>query len=135
MTTQTLDRPQWSAFGQRALVALIAAPAANVIVYVIAAALGVLPDSVLVGPMEQPITVIPVIMASLMGAIAGIGVYSVLLRFNKQSRRLFIRLSVIVLVLALIPTLFISAPVGMILALNIMHFVAAAAIVGALTYS
>lgn len=135
MTTQTLDRPQWSAFGQRALVALIAAPAANVIVYVIAAALGVLPDSVLVGPMEQPITVIPVIMASLMGAIAGIGVYSVLLRFNKQPRRLFIRLSVIVLVLALIPTLFISAPVGMILALNIMHFVAAAAIVGALTYS
>ena len=135
MTTQTLDRPQWSAFGQRALVALIAAPAANVIVYVIAAALGVLPDSVLVGPMEQPITVIPVIMASLMGAIAGIAVYGALLRFNKQPRRLFIRLSVIVLVLALIPTLFISAPVEMILALNIMHVVAAAVIVVALTYS
>jgi hypothetical protein len=135
MTTQTLDRPQWSAFGQRALIALIAAPAANAIVYVIAAALGAMPESVLVGPMEQPITAVPVIMASLMGAIAGIAVYGALLRFSKQPRRLYFRLAVVVLILALIPTLFISAPVGMILALNVMHVVAAAVIVGALTRS
>jgi hypothetical protein len=135
MTSQTLDRPQWSAFGQRALIALIAAPAANAIVYFIANALGTLPDTVLVGPMQEPITAVPVIMASLMGALAGIVVYGVLLRFSKQPKRLFIGLAAIVLVLAIIPTLTIGAPTGMILALNVMHVVAAAVIVGVLTRS
>lgn len=135
MTTQNVHGQslQWSAYGLRALVVLIATPIANAIVYLIADVLSAIPDTVLIQPMSEPITIVPVIMASVMGALGGVIVYAVLLRFTPQPRRIFIIMAVVVLIIAALPTFSIGAPVAMIIALNVMHVAAAAIIVGVLT--
>jgi hypothetical protein len=135
MATQTMQQQsiQWGSYGLNAVIALVAAAVANAIVYFIAAALGAIPETVLVGPMSQPITLLPVVSATIMGAIAGIIVYAGLLRFTDQPKRIFTIMAAVVLVLAIGPTLTLGAPAGMVIALNVMHVVAGAVIVALLT--
>jgi hypothetical protein len=133
MTTPNIKRPvQWEAYGLRFIVALIATPIAGLIVYLIANAPSAMPATVLVGPMSAPITLVPVVLASVMGALAGIIVYALLLRFTRRPRRIFITMAVVVLVLAVVPTIGIGAPMAMVIALNVMHVVVGAVIVAVL---
>lgn len=138
MGTQTAQQQQqqsiqWSGYGLNALMALVAASVANAIVYFIASALGAVPETVLVGPMSQPITLLPVVSATMMGAVAGIVVYAGLLRFTQQPKRIFTIMAVVVLLVAIAPTLTLGAPAAMVVALNVMHVVAGGIIVALLT--
>ena len=137
MGTQTTQQQsiQWSSYGLNAVMALVAASVANAIVYFIASALGAIPETVLVGPTSQPITLLPVVSATMMGAVAGIVVYAGLLRFTQQPKRIFRIMAAVVLLVAIAPTLTLGAPATMVIALNVMHVVAGVIIVVLLTRS
>jgi hypothetical protein len=131
---ETQARPlNWRRYWQWALVALVGAPLANAIVYLIASSLGAIPQTVLAQPMNQPITIIPVIMASLMGALAGSILFAVLRRWLHAPVWSLYIMAAVALVLAEIPALQLQgAPPAMLVALNVMHLVAAGIVVWAL---
>jgi hypothetical protein len=114
----------------------VIAVVANVVIYFIASALGAMPESVLVPPMNLPITIIPVIMATLMGTLGGAIVFALLTRFTKNPVRIFTVIAVLVVIAMGIPPFTLSgAPASMIVALNIMHIVAGVIVVTMLTRS
>jgi hypothetical protein len=118
------------------LLAGLAATVANVVVYLIASAAGAIPQTVLIptpgGPM--PITVVPVILNSFVPAIVAGAFLALLNRFTRRPIRIFRIVSVVLLLLSFAnPFTIPGAPIVMIVALNLMHVVAAAIIVGVLT--
>jgi hypothetical protein len=125
--------PLWNRFGIHALAALVIAAVANAIVYFIASSLGAMPETVLVQPAEMPITLVPVVSLTMIAAVAGTIVYGALLRFTKQPARIFTIMAVVVLLVAIVPTFGLGAPTDMVIALNVMHFVAGGIIVAVLT--
>jgi hypothetical protein len=112
----------------------LAAAAANVVIYLIVSAAGAIPETVLVPGVNQPITVPPVILNSFVPAILAGVLLALLNRFTRRPIRLFRIIAVVVLLLSFLnPFTIPGAPMAMILALNFMHVVAAAIIVGVLT--
>jgi peptidoglycan/LPS O-acetylase OafA/YrhL len=78
-----------------------------------------------------PITVGPVMMFSFVPALFAGVLLAVLARFSRRPVRIFLALAAVVFVLMLFPPFSIAgAPLGMILALELMHVVAAVTIVG-----
>ena len=117
-----------------ALLAGAVSAVANAIFYIIANALGAIPATVLIQPMNQPITIAPVIMSSSLSAIPAAIVLALLNAFTRQPIRLFHIVAVVVLALSFIQPFFIpGAPASMIIVLELMHVVAAIAITGILT--
>jgi len=116
------------------LLAGIAAIVANVVVYFIASAAGAIPQSVLIPGMNQPITVVLVILNSFVPAILAAVLLALLNRFTRRPVRIFRIIAAVLLVLSFAnPLTLPGAPLAMILALDLMHIVAAAIIVGVLT--
>lgn len=112
------------------LIAAVAAAIANTVVYAIAVALGSFPDSVLIQPAVQPMSLGPVISASAIGAVCATIVFALMSRFFRRPVRSFVILSVVVLVISLItPFTVAGATAAFIAALLIMHVVALAVIV------
>ena len=98
----------------------------NAILYLRASALGWFPDTVIT-PSGAPITLAPVLMITLGGAIVGTIGYLILSRFlNRQKADLwFTILAVIVLVvMAINPPQLPGVSMGQIVAMEIMHLVA-----------
>ena len=116
--------------------AAAAAALANAVVYSLAKSAGALPDSVLVpGPAGlQPLGLGTVLVTS---AGAAIGAAAVLALFGRLARwplRTFRLVAAVVLVLSLATPLTIPGPPpAMVLALALMHILAAAVIMGILT--
>lgn len=116
------------------LLAGIAAIVANVLIYFIASAAGAIPQSVLIPGMNQPITVVLVILNSFVPAILAAVLLALLNRFTRRPVRIFRIIAAVLLVLSFAnPLTLPGAPLAMILALDLMHIVAAAIIVGVLT--
>ena len=123
----------WSRYSVRGLLTVLAAVAANVIVYFIGSALiGYDPEFIVLSYVSGPIifTVVPAIIAVLL--------YAVLLRFTRNPARIFTIVAAIVLVLSVIPdfTYIPSVPGSsnaQIAVLVLMHAVAAVVIVSMLT--
>ncbi len=114
-------------------VAGIAAAIANVVVFYVAQALGAVPNDIAVSNANQPITVGPVILASFVPAIAAGVLLAILAVLTVKAVKVFIMLSTMFLVLSFyMPLTIPEAFGGMILALNLMHLVAAVVIVGLL---
>jgi hypothetical protein len=124
------------AWGRLVLVALLAAVVvaiANAIVYLVAATAGAMPQDIVVNG-QGPITLPVVAAMSAQGAVAAAVVYALISRFARRPVRIFRAVAVVVLVLSFVMPLTIpSAPISMILALELMHVVAAVVIVGLLT--
>jgi hypothetical protein len=118
------------------LLAGLGATLANVVVYMIASAAGAIPQTVLIPTMAEPmpITVVPVIINSFVPALVA-GVFLALLnRFTRRPIRIFRIISAVLLLLSFAnPFTIPGAPPAMIIALNLMHVIAAAIIVGVLT--
>ena len=116
------------------LLAGLGAVVANALVYFIVSAAGAIPNTVLVPGMNQPITVVLVIMNSFVPALLA-GVFLALLnRFTRRPVRSFRIIAAVLLLISFInPFMIPGAPLTMILALDLMHIVAAAIIVGVLT--
>jgi hypothetical protein len=124
----------WGRLPLAGLVATVGAAGANAVVYFIAAALGAFPQSVIVPNAGGPLTLALVIISSLIGAVAAIIVFAAIGWFARRPIRLFRIVAAITLILSFVSPFSIpDAPVGMILSLELMHIIAAAIIVWALT--
>ena len=126
-------RVAWGRLVLVALLAAVAAAAANALVYLVSAAAGAMPQDVVVNG-RGPITLPVVAALSAQGAVAGAVVYGLIDRFARRPVRVFRVVAAVALVLSLAgPFTIAGAPIPMILALELMHVVAAAVVVGLLT--
>ena len=119
-----------------ALLAAITAAVVNVLIYFAASGLGTIPRSILIPTPtgEHPLTVAPVAVSSVVGAIGAAIVLAIIGLFAPRPIRLFRVVAIIVLVLSFaMPLTIPGAPVAMILSLEVMHVVGWALIVGILT--
>ena len=118
------------------LLAALTAAVANALVYFAASRLGFIPQSVLMPTPsgEHPLTVAPVVVSSVVGAIGAAIVFAIIGLFVRRPVRLFRIVATVVLVLSFaMPLTIPGAPVAMILSLEVMHVAAWAVIVGLLT--
>lgn len=127
------ERVAWGRLVPVGLLAALGAAVANAVVYLVAAAAGAMPQEIVVNG-QGPIT-LPVVAAfSAQGAVAATIVYALVGRFAHRPVHVFRVIAAVVLVLSLVPPFTITgAPISMILALELMHVVAAVVIVGLLT--
>jgi uncharacterized protein (DUF2062 family) len=94
--------------------------------------MGIIPDNVFVQE-NQPLTVVPVIISSIVPSLLAGVVFYLLCRYSNKGYRIFSTIAIILLILSFAnPFIAIkSIPLGMGLALNAMHIV----VVTALLYS
>lgn len=114
-------------------VAGVAAAIANALIYFIAHAMGAIPDEGVIPTADQPITVVPVLIASFFPAIIAGALLAILALVTEKAIKVFIFISTLLLVLSFYMPFTIPEAFGsMILVLNLMHVVAAVVIVGLL---
>lgn len=110
-------------------VAGLAAAAANAVLFFIFEALGAIPADIIVPNAGQPITVVPVMMASFMPAIVAGILLALLAAFTAKPVKIFLIITTVVLILSFYTPFSIPEVImPMILALNLMHIVAAVVI-------
>jgi hypothetical protein len=111
--------------------AALAAVAVNAILFFIGKGTGLLSDSVLIQPANQPLSLIPVIISSILPTLLAGAVLALLNRFVSAPLRIFNIIAVVLLVLSFIsPFASIpNVPIGMGVWLNVMHVVVAGAVV------
>ena len=106
----------------------------NAVVYLVASAVGAIPQSVEIPNTGGPLPLGAVVGFSFVPAILAAGLLAILGRFTRRPFRVFTIIAVALFVVSLYTPFSIpGAPVAMILALEIMHAVAAMVIVGVLT--
>jgi hypothetical protein len=130
------DEISWKRLPAVALLAAFGAAVVNAIVYSAASGLGLIPQDILVPAPggEQPLTVAPVVIGSVVGAIGGAGVFALIGMFARRPVKMFRTIATVVLVLSLATPLTIpGAPLSMVLSLEAMHVAAWAVTVGVLT--
>lgn len=109
-----------------ALLAGLASAAANAVLYFVFEALGAIPPDIIVPDAGQPITVIPVMFASFIPAIPAGIILALLAAFASKPVKIFLVITVVFTVLSFYTPFTIPEVVmPMILALNLMHIVAA----------
>ena len=127
------ERVAWGRLLPAGLLAALVAAGANAVVYLVASAVGAMPQDVVVNG-QGPITLPVVAATSVFGAVAGTVVYALVGRFARRPVRVFRVVAAVALVLSFVPPFTIpGAPAAMIATLLLMHVVAAAAVVGLLT--
>lgn len=132
-TSTRTETIAWNRLPVAALVAAGGSAVVNVLIYLIGGALGAFPSDVFVQP-GQTLTIVPVIMASIIGAIGGVAVFAALARFTRRPVFLFSIIAAVMLVLSFVTPFSIpAAPTSMIIALELMHIATAAVVVWALT--
>lgn len=130
------EKIAWKRLPPVALLAALTAAAANALIYFAASGLGFIPQSVLLpSPAgESPLTVAPVVMSSIAGAVGAAIVFTVIGLFARRPVRLFRITAIVVLVISFaMPATVPGVPITMILLLEVMHVVAWTVIVGLLT--
>lgn len=125
------DPPDRTAILTRGLAALVGANVGNAAIVVIAGAAGLAPGF-------EPLRFPPVALLTTVGVIGAIATYGLLARFVDDHDRAFVLVAAAVLVLSFGPDVALlqrdpAATVAGVLALMLMHVVAAAACVWALT--
>ncbi len=131
--TVSTERVVWGRLVPAGALALVLAAAANAVVYLVASSLGAMPQNVDANG-QGPITLSVVAAMSAVGAVAGTLVYALVGRFARRPVRAFRVVSVLALVLSFAGPLTIpGAPAGMVVALLVMHIIAAVIVVGLLT--
>ena len=113
--------------------AAAAAAVANAVVYLVASALGAMPQDIVVNG-QGPITLPVVAAMSAQGAVVGAVVYALVGWFARRPVRVFRIVAAVALVLSFVtPFTIPGAPGAMVAVLLLMHVVAALIIVGILT--
>ena len=109
----------------------IVAAAINAVLFFIGKATGLISDSVLIQPSNQPISLVPVLISSILPTLLAAGVLALLNRFVAAPLRVFTIIAVVLLVLSFInPFAAIpNIPIGMGIWLNVMHVVVAGVVV------
>jgi hypothetical protein len=108
--------------------------AANVALYYIFSASGVFPEDFIIPQANGPLPVTAVIFATLMPLVIATLLYALLVRFTRRPNRIFLIISIIVLLWSFYPPFQIpNVPFSMAIGLNVLHLVAAASMVWSLT--
>lgn len=135
MAVTTLNRPEVSLkrLGLAGVVAISGSALVNAGLYLVASAAGAMPETALAQPMNQPITLVPVVSASIMGGLFGTVIYGLLARFTtKPKRNFYIAVGLALIATGLNALTVKDAPPSMLVVLNLMHLAAAAVTVVAL---
>lgn len=115
------------------LLAGVVAAVVNVVVYLLASAVGAMPQDVVV-PGQGPITLGAVVSVSFVPALLGALLFAAMGRFTRRPIRAFRVVAAVVLVLSFATPFTLSgAPVAMVVVLLLMHVIAAVVIAGVLT--
>jgi hypothetical protein len=114
--------------------ALVGGAAMNAALFALLDRAGLFPDWVLMPGTLQPLGVVRVVVSTVAGIGAGLGVFALLRRRVADPRRLFDRVALAVLVLSFTqpPMVLRDAPVRMWVALCVLHVAATIALLGAL---
>jgi uncharacterized protein DUF6069 len=124
-----------ASLGKAALTMLILSLVGNVALYLAGAALGAFPKDALL-PSGEPMTIVPVLGASVFGVVMSTLAFAVLRRFVRAPVTAFRVLVGVVLVLAAYPPFTIpNVSTAMIIILNLMHVVVVGSAVWAFTRS
>ena len=112
------------------LYAGVAAAIINAILFFIFHATGVISDNIMPKP-NEPMTVVPVIMASIMPAIVGSIVFYLLERFTTNGFKIFRILAIVLAVLSLLSPFMVIPGIttGYAVVLCMMHLVVAGALI------
>lgn len=125
-------KPTLGAVWKAGALAAVVSAVVNTILFYGGAAFGAFPTDIIVPNSGRPLTVVPVIAASVIGALGGTIVYAILSRFMQRSttHRVFMIIALVVLLLSFfMPFSIPGAPAAMLALLEIMHVVVAAATV------
>ncbi len=121
---------------KRALLGAGVAIAANLVVYLVARfaiGLGLVMPPTPVAPEPAPLNFIAVVLSTLIPAVGAGVIYWLLARSLKNGRLVFLVISALFLLVSFAGPFSLPAELSTQLTLNLMHIVAGAAIVGALT--
>lgn len=128
-----IERIDWNRLGIAVAVALASSVIGNALLYLLAASLGAMPETVLV-PNAGPITLTETVIASAVGAIGGAIVFMLLGWLTNRPITYFRIVAILLFLLSLYtPFTIPAAPVGMLITLELMHAVVAAATIYSLT--
>ncbi len=118
------DKPTIGSILRQGLLGTVVGLLINTLLYYIGSALGGFPPDFIIETVQQPLTVISVIITTLVGALAGIVFYLGLSRFfqRETTNRIFLIIaSVVLIVMAVTPLSIAGAPFAMIFFLELMH--------------
>lgn len=124
------DRPRlnYRRLFRDALIAAVLAAGLNALIYFGAAALGAFPQSVIVPRANAPFSVLPVLLLSVAAVFGAALMFLLVARATPRPKRVFWTVAGLVfVVLFFTPFSIPGAPLGMVVALEIMHVTAAAA--------
>lgn len=112
---------------QAGLLAGVVSAVINAVLFFVFHATGVLADTVFVQPPNTPLTIVPVIMASIVPSLIGSIVFFLIERFTSNGYRIFSILSIVLALLSLFSTFSVPVNVtmGYSLVLCVMHLVVA----------
>lgn len=125
----TQSKPTLGSIWRNGLIAAVVSALLNALLYFVGAAVGAFPADVIT-PAGQPITVVPVILISVIAAIAGTVGYTVLSRLVANPNRWFTIITIVIFILMFFPPIQLQsagAPLLMIVLLEVMHVVSAGA--------
>lgn len=126
----------WRRLPLVALLAAMVAATSNALIYFAASGLGFIPQDVFIASPggEAPLTVGPVVISSIAGAVGAAIVFALVGLFSRRPIRTFRIVAAVALVLSFVtPVTIPGAAVAMVLSLELMHVAAWAVIVGLLT--
>lgn len=123
------QRPSFRAFLTAGALAAVVSVAVNAVLFWIAQAVGAWSVAV-AGPTGDPIELSAVVFLSVAPALAGSLLAWLLIAFVPKGRTVFLAVAALVFAFFVIPPFQLGAPAGMVIALQVMHLVVAAATVG-----
>ena|GEM_PF-5665634 len=114
------------------MLAAFSAAGINSLVYGIAVLVNLFPSTVLIPAAGRPLSIAPVVAASVMGVLGGMIVFGLFSVWSTRSLHYFRIIASAVLVLSFVTPLTIpNAPVDMIVTLELMHVVIALVVIAA----
>lgn len=130
METRLTTAPSIGRVLSVAAVAGIVAALINAVLFYIGLATGAIPGDLIIPNAGQPLSVLPVILASFVPALVAGMVLAILNRFSKNPLGIFNSIAVIVVVLSFFSPFSIpNVPTGMVVILELMHLVVAGVVV------
>ena len=120
--------------GRRGALALVVAAVGNVLLFLVASAMGVFADGVINPGTGQPFTPVEVLLSSSIGVVGATVVYALFDRFLTNTDRWFrVVVGVVLVVSVVMPLTIPGAPTAVIATLLAMHVVVAGASIWAFT--
>ncbi len=117
-------RLSFSQTAAKAGIAAVLAAIGNALLYVIGSLLGAFPETVIIPNANAPMTIVPVLLVSVVTSVIGVIVYALI-----NNLKIFSIVAAVVFVLMFVTPFSIpDAPVSMVVFLELMHVLPAAAV-------